>query len=141
MRLKRLNTSEQVSFKQRNVRKSKKSYLKFGNSGFLILRSVQFEYAYFYLIKRFLKYFFKFKYSKSNFFKVWIFLKANFPISRKSKNARMGKGKGAFNRWIIKLNRGHIFIEFSNVNEIRLKKLANYWNKMLGFNVIFLKKK
>jgi ribosomal protein L16/L10AE len=126
---------EQVSFKGRNFRKTKKIKLNYGNSGFIILKNIQFEYAYFYLIKRFLKYFFKFKYTLNNYFKIWIFLKGNFPVSRKSKNSRMGKGKGSFTRWIIKLNQGHTILEFENINLIRLKKLKNHWNKLLGFNI------
>jgi hypothetical protein len=49
----------------------------------------------------------------------------------------MGKGKGSFLRWVIKLNQGHTLIEFKNINHIRLKKLINYWNKLLAFNLIF----
>jgi len=126
---------EQVSFKSRNKRKIKKVKLNYGNLGFIILKSVQFEYAYFYLIRRYLKYFFKFKYALGNYFKIWVFLKGNYPVSKKSKNSRMGKGKGAFNRWIIKLNQGHVLMEFHNVDTIRLKKLNKYWNKLLKFNI------
>ena len=131
---------EQVSFKGRNKRKIKKIKLNYGNSGFIILKSVQFEYAYFYLIKKYLKYFFKFKYALGNYFKIWVFLKANYPISKKSKNSRMGKGKGAFTRWVIRLNQGHVLMEFNNINTIRLKKLNNYWNKLLKFNVTIVMK-
>lgn len=131
---------EQVSFKNRNKRKVKKTKLTYGNSGFIVLKTVQFEYAYFYLIRKFLKYFFKFKYSLGSYFKIWVFLKANFPVSKKSKNSRMGKGKGAFIRWMIKVNQGSTLLEFKNLNNIRLKKLNNYWNKMLGFNVYFYMK-
>lgn len=53
-------------------------------------------------------------------------LKANFPISKKSKNSRMGKGKGSFVRWLIKLNQGVSIIEFKNINYYRVKKLNNY---------------
>lgn len=137
MRFNKLTSMEQVSFKGRNLRKIKKIKLNFGNIGFVSLKTIQFEYAYFYLIRKFLKYFFKFKYAIGNYFKIWVFLKGNFPISRKSKNSRMGKGKGSFVRWIIKLNQGHTLMEFSNINPIRLKKLNNYWNKLLGFNILF----
>lgn len=137
MRFNKLTSMEQVSFKSRNKRSIKKVKLSYGNSGFVVLKSIQFEYAYFYLIRRFLKYFFKFKYSLDNYFKIWVFLKANFPVSQKSKNSRMGKGKGAFVRWMIKVNQGSTLLEFNNISNIRLKKLSNYWNKMLGFNVYF----
>jgi len=140
LRFNKLTSIEQVSFKGRNRRKVKKVNLIYGNIGFVILQNIQFEYAYFYLIKKYLKYFFKFKYALGNYFKIWIFLKGNYPVSKKSKNSRMGKGKGAFNRWIIKLNQGHTIMEFSNINIIRLKKLNKYWSKMLKFNLLLVKK-
>src|SRR5665647_3317251 len=37
--------------------------------------------------------------------KAWMSLRPNFPISRKSKNSRMGKGVGSFVRWSIRLRR------------------------------------
>jgi hypothetical protein len=61
---------EQVSFKGRNLRKIKKITLNFGDTGFVTFKTVQFEYAYFFLIKKFLKYFFKFKYTVTNYFKI-----------------------------------------------------------------------
>ena len=142
MRFNKLTSIEQVSFKRRNKRSIKKTKLVYGNSGFIILKTIQFEYAYFYLIRKFLKFFFKFKYSLDNYFKIWVFLKANFPVSKKSKNSRMGKGKGAFIRWMIKINQGSTLLEFKNINNIRLQKLNNYWNKMLGFKIhLFLNNK
>ena len=132
---------EQVSFKGRNKRKIKRVKLNYGNLGFIILKSVQFEYVYFYLIRKYLKYFFKFKYALGNYFKVWVFLKGNYPVSKKSKNSRMGKGKGSFMRWIIRLNQGHTIMEFNNINTIRLKKLNNYWNKLLKFNIYLIRNK
>lgn len=98
MRLNKLTSSEQVSFKNRNKYKIKKVKLNYGNIGLAVFKNIQFEFVYFYIIKKFLKYFFKFKYATKNYFKVWVILKANFPISRKSKNSRMGKGKGSFTR-------------------------------------------
>ena len=98
MRLKKLTSMEQVSFKNRNKYVKKNTKLSFGDYGFLVTKNTQFEFVYFYIIKRFIKYFLRFKYATINYFKVWVFLKANFPVSRKSKNSRMGKGKGSFNR-------------------------------------------
>ena len=141
MRFNKLTSMEQVSFKNRNKYKVNKSNLKFGNLGFIVLKNIQFEYIYFYIIKKFLKYFFKFKYVSNNYFKIWVFLKANFPISKKSKNSRMGKGKGSFIRWLVKLNQGSSIIEFKNVNFYRVNKLNLYWNKILNFkSILYLNK-
>ena len=131
---------EQVSFKQRNRNRYKKIKLHYGDTGFINFRNCRFEYAYFYIIKRYLKNFFKFKYALGNYFKLWVFLKVNFPISKKSKNSRMGKGKGAFVGWVIKLDHGHTIFEFKNINLIRLIKLKNYWNKMLKSKLILHRK-
>ena len=131
---------EQVSFKERNRNKYKKVKLSFGNIGLVNFKNCRFEYAYFYIIKRYLKNFFRFKYALGNYFRLWVFLKGNFPISKKSKNSRMGKGKGAFIGWIIKLNHGHVILEFKNINLLRIKKLQLYWNKILKSKIIIYKK-
>lgn len=98
MRFSKVTSIEQVSFKDRNRYKYKKLCLNFGNNGFYIYKNIQFEYAYFFIIQRFLKYLFKFKYSKMEYFKIWVFIRGNYPVSKKSKNSRMGKGKGGFSR-------------------------------------------
>lgn len=140
MRFNKLTSMEQVSFKNRNKYKIKKVSINYGNIALIVTKNVQFEFIYFYMIKRFLKHFFKFKYSSTNNFKVWVNLKANFPISRKSKNSRMGKGKGSFSRWMIKLNQNSTILEFKNVDYNRIKKLTSYWNKMLNFNIYIIRK-
>lgn len=140
MRFKSLLSKEQVSFKNRNRFKYKSVKLSYGDSGFVTLKNTQFEYVFFFYIKRFLKYFFKFKYALGNYFKIWVFLKANFPISKKSKNARMGKGKGSFSRWLIKLDEGHTLMEFKNIPLLRLLKLRSSWNKVLNFNLLLYRK-
>lgn len=130
---------EQVSFKNRNKYKLKPINLKFGNIGLITFKNIQFEYVYFYIIKKFLKYFFKLKYACKNHLKLWVLLKANFPVSKKSKNARMGKGKGSFIRWLIKINQGSSIIEFKKVNYLRVKKFNNYWNKLLNFKNLLIR--
>ena len=49
----------------------------------------------------------------------------------------MGKSKGFFNRWFIKLNQNSILIEFKNINYIRVKLLSFYWNKFLKINILY----
>lgn len=131
---------EQVSFKQRNRNRYKKIKLSYGDTALVNFKNCRFEYAYFYIIRRYLKSFFKFKYALGNYFKLWVFLKGNFPISKKSKNSRMGKGKGSFVGWVIKLDHGHTIFEFKNINLIRLIKLKTYWNKMLKSKLILHRK-
>ena len=139
MKFNKLNIPNRILFKRRNYNKINNFKLYFGNIAFFIFQSIQFEFIYFFLIKRVLKFFFKFKYITCNYFKIWINLTANFPISYKSKNSRMGKGKGFFNRWSIKLNQNSILIEFKNINYIRVKLLSFYWNKFLKINIYIFK--
>lgn len=44
----------------------------------------------------------------------------NTPLTKKSKNSRMGKGKGALYRWVIRLPRNYKLLEFKNINYYRL---------------------
>ena len=67
----------------------------------LTQRDHRFEIIHFGIFKKVLK-----KLSRrakvSKIFKkknVWIFWKPNYPLTKKSKNSRMGKGKGPFLRW------------------------------------------
>ena len=140
MRLKKLGLIEQRSFKCRGWLGFKKSDLNFGNVGIAVLKCCRFEYIYFNLIRKYLKSLLKLKYSTYKIIKIWVFLKANFPISRKSKNARMGKGVGSFVRWSIKLKRGFIVVEFFNVNRSRVSKILNVWKKHLGFPICLIDK-
>jgi ribosomal protein L16/L10AE len=145
LRFNKLKTIEHHSFKNRNFFKSKKEKLIRGNLGFstsgvLTCKTCRFEYAHINVIKRYLKFFLRFKYTKFKITKIWIFLKANFPISKKSKNSRMGKGVGSFVRWAIKLPRGFLIMEFFNISNYRVLKLLRFWRKRLGFPIKFIEK-
>jgi ribosomal protein L16/L10AE len=43
----------------------------------------------------------------------------------------MGKGKGNFLRWAVKLNRGYILIEFKGISFLLVKKI----NKKLAYTL------
>jgi len=66
---------------------------------------------------------------------MWLFLFSKFPISKKSKNARMGKGNGYFFKWIIKLKKNFIFLEFFTFFSLYFQKI------LLKFYKLFLYKK
>lgn len=121
-----IKTKEQVSFKRRKYNYKKLSNLKFGNLGFFMSKEIRFEYLYFFFFKKIIKLLNKNKYCTYNKFFFWFFLKGNFPLSKKSKNSRMGKGKGMFLRWVIKLPLNFIFIEFLCFN---LYFFFNYFKK------------
>ena len=105
--------------------------LKFGESGLAFNQNVRFEFCYFLYIRKFLKKTIK---SKKRFFfdkSVWVFIRPNHVMTKKSKNSRMGKGKGAFVRWCSLLQKGFIFIEFKNISPINLKKYSKKLEKKL----------
>ena len=73
--------------------------------------------------------------------KVWYFGKTYFYLQKKSKNSRMGKGKGSADRKVLKLKKNFIFFEFSGISLYKLKWFVNKINKKLNFKFLFLFKK
>lgn len=63
--------------------------------------------------------------------KVWIFIRPNHVLTKKSKNARMGKGKGSMVRWCTLLHKGFVFIEFKNISIVRLYKYCKKLEKKI----------
>lgn len=124
MRLKFLKTSEQNSFKKRTAPTLKVFKLKYGNAAMFLLKTIRFEPVYFHLFRKWIKIYLNFK--KYPFLKnrIWLNLHYNYPISKKSKNSRMGKGKGNFFRWTIRLPRNFVLLEFKTLNRFRARFLA-----------------
>jgi len=91
------------------------------------------------MFKRLLKkrYITKKSFKKSR--KLWLFLRTNSPISKKSKNARMGKGKGSNIRWIIRLKKNFIFAELQNMNFFFLKKICLFIEKKIHINLKYVR--
>ena len=123
------NSYKPVSFKKRYNTGYLISKLKYGDSGLRLVKTYNIEYIYIVNLKKKIKFFLNWK---KKFFNrnLWIFLKGNTPISKKSKNSRMGKGKGSFLRLSCRLKKNFIFLEFLNLNLILLNRIK-----------IFLKKK
>ena len=49
--------------------------------------------------------------------KVWIRIFPDLPVSAKPIEVRMGKGKGAIDRWVAKVKPGRILFEIDGVND------------------------
>lgn len=131
-----------VKFKKRNkIKNYNYSLLKFGSFGFFLKNEFRFEFVYLALLKKNLKNLFinKIKYKLTK--KYWIFLSKNYPISNKTKNARMGKGKGAFVRWAVRLKKYFVFFELTGLNFFRLNLLFSFFKKKLGVEMFLLKNK
>lgn len=121
------NNKEIMSFKKRYSMGFKKPSILWGDFSMIFEKSYNIEYIYIYNFKKILKKFFKFK-KKSK--KVWFFLSKNYPLTKKSKNSRMGKGKGKLVRYCSRILSHHSIFEFSGFSITNLNKLK----------VLFLKK-
>lgn len=130
MRIILLKTKVAKSFKNKKIKNISKVNLKLGNIGFFFSKYFRFEYIYIHVLKKYFKYFFQIKYLNFKKFFFWIFLTLNYPLTKKSKNARMGKGKGNFFRWSVLLNYNFIFLEFNNLYFLKkfiIKKILNFF--------------
>jgi len=107
--------------------------LTFGEFSFTLLKSYNIEYIYIYNFKKKLKKFFFFK--KSKYKRVWLFLHKNYPLTKKSKNARMGKGKGSIVRYCSRIFKNHNLFEFSGFNLNELVLLRKIFNKKVNIPV------
>lgn len=95
-------------------------------------KNARFLAAYYWIFRKFIK---NITIKKSLFNKdrrYWIFLRLNTPITKKTKNSRMGKGKGFIYNWLIRLPKGYKLIEFKNVNFSRIYFLAKKWSRRIN---------
>ena len=139
----RLKNKETTSFKKRFNTIVGKPFLKFGLFALIFSNKSSVEFNYIAYFKKILKIFFKFK--KSKLKKVWIFLNKNFPITKKSKNARMGKGKGKISRYVMRVGGNFTILEFYGFSVSHLLKIKTVFNyrlrmRLFLFSSFFLKK-
>jgi len=122
-----IKNQETTSFKKRYTLGYKTPKLIFGDFSITLCKSYNLEYIYIYNFKKSLKKYHTFK-KNNNLKKVWLFLHKNYPLTKKSKNARMGKGKGTLSRYCARVLQNHNLLEFSGFNlseVIRLKRIFN----------------
>lgn len=140
MRFKNLSNVKQVSFKNRNYKKTIKNRFVFGNSMIVLYKNCRFEAIYYELFRKFIKNILKKKNSLKTNKNYWIFLRMNIPLTKKSKNSRMGKGKGSLYRWLVRLPKYYKLMEFKNANYFRLNYLTKKWSKKIGLPLAFQSK-
>jgi len=58
--------------------------------------------------------------------KLWIRIFPNIPVTKKPIEIRMGKGKGAVDHWICKLNSGKIIFELGDITQIQAQEAFDY---------------
>lgn len=127
-----ISQKKRFNFKTLNLR------LRIGNMGLYFSKENRIELIYIKYLRRLIKRLkFPKKVSLLKYFKkkLWFFLKKNFPLTKKSKNSRMGKGKGKFLRWIIRIPRNYMFFEFVGYE---LNSLIYVKNKINKKNFLFV---
>lgn len=67
-------------------------------------------------------------------------LKTNIPVFHKGNHIRMGKGKGAFVHWMIRVPTGKVLIEVKGCHELVAKQVLNKINKIMPGNWEIIKK-
>ena len=124
-----IKNKETTSFKKRFKLGYKNIRLVFGDFSITLCKSYNIEYIYIYNFKRGLKKYFSFKGSNK---KVWLFLHKNYPLTKKSKNSRMGKGKGALARYCARVLQNHNIFEFSGFSLRELNNLKTILKKKIN---------
>ena len=69
--------------------------------------------------------------------KLWVYLCFNYPISKKSKNSRMGKGAGAFFRWGMRCYKNNILLRTLYINKSVLFKFTKIFKLMTQLPIKF----
>ena len=127
-------------FKKRTTIPSKSVKLKFGDYGLVFNQQGLFEIKYIFILRRLLR---KLKIKKNKKRRkvmiksrmLWFVLFPNFIISKKSKNSRMGKGKGSLVRWSIRVRQGLVFLEFRGFSLKKIKAVKNNLQNSLQIKI------
>lgn len=127
--------------KNRFFKKPKKNFNKFGDFGLACKNEGRIELIHINKLKKKIKFFIKKKKSEIDIIreKIWYFGRPNFFIQKKSKNSRMGKGKGLIERKVIRVKKNFIILEFKGVPLIKLIKLVKYINKLFSVKMYIIK--
>jgi ribosomal protein L16/L10AE len=135
LKKKKLN-KDKICFKQRHWDKKKSKKLNFGTHGIYFTKALRLELIYLVMLRKLLKRLKRIP--KRNVIyhkKMWFWLRKNFPISKKSKNARMGKGKGKFLRWTARIPLNYVILEFWGWTPYVLEHICRRLNKKNNINL------
>jgi large subunit ribosomal protein L16 len=130
LKLQPKNFKHKRLFKNRILRHFNDSpFLKWGDIGLLILRPIQITSRRLSKFKLFLKRCVrKFDITARH---LWFNAFPHLPLTKKTTNARMGKGKGKLNAWFTNVRGGIFLIEFLNVRHGR----ALYFMRQIFFRL------
>lgn len=137
MRRDKRNYRQPRSFQRRTMAKSL-NYLKISDqqlTALFFIHALRFYYIYFRLLRRRLRLLFKRKQGRGKNRRFWINMQVNFPLTKKSKNSRMGHGAGAFVRWVCHTKPYWTFIATQGaswyLSQLLVKKLKHwFWSKL-----------
>lgn len=109
------------------------NYLFLGNYLFF-LKNSRIEYKYITILKKFLKRLKSkgIKSQRTHIYKFYLSLKNNYFLSKKSKNSRMGKGKGSLIREAIKVKKFKPFVYIIGYRHQALVKLAKSYGDFIN---------
>lgn len=129
--------------KNRFKKKTVKKNLKFGDYGLLIIKGGRIELIQLFFLKKLLKKVFlrKKKFNMSKYRKLWFFIVPNHILQKKSKNSRMGKGKGMFERNVIRVQNNKFLMEFTGINILKIKNLLKKIEKKISIKLMIYTKK
>jgi len=130
------HNKETKSFKRRTSLGFKKSEIFFGDYALSLRRGFNIEYIHIFNFKRLFKKFYNFKGVLLK--KTWAFIHKNYPLTKKSKNARMGKGKGAVARYCFRTVQNHNLFEFKGFSLLDLIKIKKIFNNKLNVPINIL---
>lgn len=71
--------------------------------------------------------------------KIWFRFSLNTPVTKHSRNARMGKGKGLLKSFVTGIPKGSIIVEFSGVNDAKANDIFYKLSKSLPTKIFLLK--
>ncbi len=72
--------------------------------------------------------------------KVWIRIFPSKPVTKKPAETRMGKGKGATDRWVATVKPGRILFEVGNVSEEAAREALRLADAKLGLRTRFVQR-
>lgn len=127
---------ETKSFKKRSTLGFKKNRLLFGDYAIVFKKSYNLEYLHIFNFKKLFKKYYNFK--GLSLKKTWAFLHKNFPLTKKSKNARMGKGKGAVTRYCFRVVQNHNIFEFKGFSFLELKNIKKILKRRINIPTLLL---
>ena len=134
MKLKKKKLNKDKSrFKQRCTLTPRMQKLFFGNHGLYFKRTCRLELIYFVMLRKILKRLRHFVKDKAIYHKkIWFWLRKNYVISKKSKNSRMGKGKGKFLRYAVCVPQNYMILEFYGWHTFYLNAIQKNFSKKIA---------